>query len=66
MCQTALVTAGAIHAYAVKTKNNTLAKEMDSPLSDLMAGRDTESAASLPGDLRHRKHEYRQSRPTTA
>jgi hypothetical protein len=44
MCNIALVTAGAIHAYATKIKNNALANEMDFSLSDLMAGRDTESA----------------------
>jgi hypothetical protein len=44
MCNTALVIAGAIHAYAVKTRNNALANEVDFSLSDLMAGRDTESA----------------------
>ena len=44
MCKTALVTAKAVHAYAVKSNNNTLADGMDFTLSDLMAGRDTESA----------------------
>jgi hypothetical protein len=44
MCGTALPIAGVIHAFGTKTKNNTLAKEMDYSLSDLMAGRDTESA----------------------
>lgn len=44
MCQVALTTAGAIHAYAVKTRNNTLANEVDFNLSDLMTGRDSESA----------------------
>jgi hypothetical protein len=34
MCNIALVTAGAIHAYATKIKNNALANEMDFSLSD--------------------------------
>jgi hypothetical protein len=44
MCNTALPFAGALHAFATKTKNNALANEMDYSLSGLMAGRDTESA----------------------
>ncbi len=44
MCNTALALTGALHAFATKTKNNALANEMDYSLSDLMAGRDTESA----------------------
>jgi len=44
MCKTSLATAGAIHAYATKTKNNTLAGEVDFTLTDLMGGRDVQSA----------------------
>jgi len=43
MCAAALPIANAVHAYAVKTKNNTLAAEMDFSMSDLMAGRDVQS-----------------------
>ena len=44
MCNTALPIAGAVHAYAVKTKNNELAAKTDFSLSDLMAGRAEKSA----------------------
>jgi len=44
MCQTALPLAGAVHAYAIKTRNNELAGRMNYSLSGLMTGRDTESA----------------------
>jgi hypothetical protein len=44
MCNAALPIAGAVHAYAVKTKNNELAAKTDFSLSDLMAGRDVQSA----------------------
>ena len=44
MCNTGLIVAGAVHAYAVKSKNNTLASQMDVSLSSLMAGRDVASA----------------------
>ena len=44
MCNTALPVAKAVHAYATKAQNNTLADGVDYSLSDLMAGRDTESA----------------------
>jgi hypothetical protein len=43
MCQTSLPIAKSVHAYAVKTKNNTLAESVNFSLSDLMAGRDVES-----------------------
>jgi hypothetical protein len=39
MCVLALPVARAIHAYAVKTKNNTLAKSVDFSLADLLEGR---------------------------
>jgi len=44
MCNAALPVARAVHAYAVKTNNNQLAGEIDFSLSDLMSGRDVESA----------------------
>lgn len=44
MCNAALPIAGAVHAYAVKTKNNELAAKADFSLSDLMAGRAEKSA----------------------
>lgn len=44
MCNIALVIAGAVHAYATKTKNNELLNRMNFSLSDLMAGRDVQSA----------------------
>ena len=43
MCATALPIANAVHAYAVKTKNNTLATSVDFSMSDLMGGRDVTS-----------------------
>ena len=43
MCSTALPIAGAIHAYAVKIKNHTLAATVDFSMSDLMGGRDVQS-----------------------
>ncbi len=49
MCQTALVIAGAVHAYATKTQNQTLANEMVFSLSSLMAGRDVQSAERCQG-----------------
>lgn len=44
MCAAALPIANAVHAYAVKTKNNTLAASVKFSMSDLMAGRDVQSA----------------------
>jgi hypothetical protein len=44
MCNAALPIAGAVHAYAVKSKNNELAAKTDFSLSDLMAGRAEKSA----------------------
>lgn len=44
MCSAALPIANAVHAYAVKTKNNTLAVSVDFSMSDLMGGRDVQSA----------------------
>ena len=49
MCNIALVTAGAIHAYATKTDNNQLEAQSDFSLSDLMAGRDVKSAERCQG-----------------
>jgi hypothetical protein len=43
MCAAALPIANAVHAYAVKTKNNTLAMSVDFSMSDLMGGRDVQS-----------------------
>jgi len=43
MCALALPIANAVHAYAVKTKNNTLAASVDFSMSDLMGGRDMTS-----------------------
>jgi hypothetical protein len=43
MCSAALPIASAVHAYAVKTKNNTLAASVDFSMSDLMGGRDVTS-----------------------
>ncbi len=43
MCNLALPIASAVHAYAVKTKNNTLANSVDFSLSDLTGGRDVQS-----------------------
>lgn len=40
MCAAALPIANAVHAYAVKTKNNTLAATVDFSMSDLLGGRD--------------------------
>jgi hypothetical protein len=39
MCNAALPIAKAIHAYALKTKNNQIAMSVDFSLSDLMSGR---------------------------
>jgi hypothetical protein len=44
MCAAALPIAKAIHAYAVKTKNNTLAMSVDFSMADLIQGRDVQSA----------------------
>ena len=44
MCAAALPVAKAIHAYAIKTKNNTLAASVDFSMSGLMGGRDLQSA----------------------
>ena len=44
MCSVALTTAGAVHAYATRAKNNELGKAMDFSISDLMAGRADKSA----------------------
>lgn len=44
MCNVALPIASAIHAYATKNKNNELATKNDFSISDLMAGRDVQSA----------------------
>lgn len=44
MCAAALPIAKAVHAYAVKTRTNTLAASVDFSMSDLMAGRDVQSA----------------------
>jgi hypothetical protein len=44
MCAAALPIAKAVHAYGVKTKNNTLATSVDFSMSDLMGGRDVQSA----------------------
>jgi hypothetical protein len=43
-CTTALPIAQAVHAYAVKNKNNQLAAQVDFSLSDLTGGRDIQSA----------------------
>jgi hypothetical protein len=43
MCNLALPIAGAVHAYAVKIKNHTLAATVDYSLSELMGGRDVQS-----------------------
>ena len=43
MCAAALPIANAVHAYAVKTKNNTLAMSVDFSMSDLTGGRDVTS-----------------------
>jgi hypothetical protein len=43
MCAAALPIANAVHAYAVKTKNNTLAASVHFSMSDLMGGRDVTS-----------------------
>jgi hypothetical protein len=44
MCNAALPVAKAVHAYALKNKNNQLAGQTDFSMSDLMGGRDVESA----------------------
>src|ERR1035438_3772429 len=44
MCQTALPIAGAIHAYATKNNSEELLAKSDCSLSDLLAGRDVQSA----------------------
>jgi hypothetical protein len=43
MCAAALPISKAVHAYAVKNGNNTLAKSVDFSMSDLMGGRDVQS-----------------------
>lgn len=43
MCALALPIANAVHAMAVKTKNNTLAASVDFSMSDLVGGRDVTS-----------------------
>jgi hypothetical protein len=43
MCALALPIANAVHAYAVKTKNNTLAAEVNFSMADLIEGRDVQS-----------------------
>jgi hypothetical protein len=43
MCAVALPIASAIHAYAVKIKNHTLAATVDFSMSELMGGRDVQS-----------------------
>jgi hypothetical protein len=43
MCALALPIASAVHAYAVKTKNNTLAMSVDFSMADLVEGRAVES-----------------------
>ncbi len=43
MCAAALSISGAIHAYAVKVKNHTLAATVDFSMSELMGGRDVQS-----------------------
>ena len=43
MCSLALPIANAVHAYAVKTKNNTLAASVDFSMADLIQGRDMQS-----------------------
>ena len=43
MCALALPIASAVHAYAVKTKNNTLAASVDFSMADLIEGRDVAS-----------------------
>jgi hypothetical protein len=43
MCALALPIAKAVHAYAVKTKNNTLAASVDFSMADLVEGRDVAS-----------------------
>jgi len=43
MCDLALPIANAVHAYAVKTKNNTLAASVDFSMADLIGGRDVQS-----------------------
>lgn len=44
MCQAAVGIASAVRAYAIKTKNNALAEEVDFSLSDLTGARDAASA----------------------
>ena len=44
MCRATVPVAGAVHAYATKTKNNTLAQAVDYSFRDLMAGRGVASA----------------------
>ena len=46
MCALALPIASAIHAYAVKTKNHTLAATVDFSMSELMGGRDVTRATT--------------------
>jgi hypothetical protein len=43
MCAAAAPIASAVHAYAMKTKNNTLAMSVDFSMSDLTGGRDVTS-----------------------
>ena len=43
MCDLALPIASAVHAFAVKSKNNQLATQVDFSMSDLMGGRDVQS-----------------------
>jgi hypothetical protein len=43
MCAAALPVANAVHAFAVKTKNNTLAATVNFSMSSLMGGRDVQS-----------------------
>ncbi len=43
MCGLALPIANAVHGYAVKTKNNTLAVTVDYSMADLIEGRDVHS-----------------------
>jgi hypothetical protein len=43
MCSVALPIAKAVHAYALKSQNNTLAASVDFSMSDLMGGRDVQS-----------------------
>ena len=62
MCALALPIANAVHAYAVKTKNNTLAATVDFSMADLIEGRDVASRRQLPEHLQYREHEPCESR----